>query len=387
MIASVFDATRLLDIAGIVVPRSPLSLVARRPIVAGSRAITRLVDALLATEDNPAVYPDLLAQVDAVHRLIDRMPEGAPETKHLEQVLDAVPLCGEMPLQLREHLAIYGTYLEGEARLDEALDILTLGARTYGLALPLVAFAERALQAGRLNAMLARWDCATSCYGAAAEAAQLAGRPAIALRSRLGHGAIYRLQGRVLAARAVTESVLRESVRLGLSEVQVLAHWELGTVLRLEGVVAEGLQAVYDALQLITDADDRHRAFYDVGIGLAAVGAYDESANVFEAILTDRYDRCLQMRALIGLMGTSAATANRIAFERWRDEAEAVRVCMPPVIAVEHRYALGTGLACFGQHHRAHLVLSEALSLAEAHELSGWSQLIEFQRQPMAKAG
>lgn len=392
MVISLFSSTHLLAAAGFTPPVP--ALVRRRAVERPSqseaaRAAVHLVDTVLTMGERPEIYRDVLWQLDAVHGKLDRLPEGAAETHHLERILDALPLNGESPTELRFSLAAYEAFLQREARLADALQVLLLGARAYGPMLSVADFAACALRAGRLNRLLARWDHATACFIAAAEAGRVIDDEAVVLRSCLGRGTIYRSQGELTAARATMELVMRKAGRLGLADVQVRAYGELGVVLRLQGALAEGLQAAYYAFQLSLDDDERFQALRDVGLGLADIGAYDESRNALVTVRTSASERevLLGASALIGLLGVEAAVGDRVAFERWRDEAETVHGRMPPGMAVAHWYKLGLGLARFGQRQRAHAVVDEALRVARANRLRGWCREIEGRQEPVAMAG
>lgn len=387
-----FSLSHLLATAGFA---SPMRTSVRRRAAGlasqseATRAVIYVIDTVLAMDERPEIYRDMLWQLDAAHAALDCMPEGAAETGHLERVLDALPLNGESLAELRLSLAAYEAFLLREARLADALQVLLFGARTYGAVLPIAEFAAHALRAGRLNRLLARWDHATACFVAAAEAGRAIDDEAVVLRSRLGRGMIYRSQGEHTAARATTELVVREAGRLGLADVQIRAYGELGVVLRLQGDAVEGLQAAYYAFQLSLDGEERFQALRDVGLGLADIGAYDESRNALTRVRASAPGRevLLSASALIGLLGGAAVAGDRMAFERWRDEAETVCARMPPGMAVAHRFKLSVGFARFGQPQRAHAALNDALRIARANRLRGWCREIEGRRAPVAMAG
>src|SRR5881394_3187871 len=212
MVISLFSSAHLLAAAGFTPPA--LTLVRRRAIerpshAEAARAVVHLVDTVLAMDERPEIYRDVLWQLDAAHDRLDRLPEGAPETDHLERMLDALPLNGEPPAKLRLSLAAYEAFLRREARLADALQVLLLGARAHGPVLPVADFAAYALHAGQLNRLLARWTRAVACFAAAADAGQWIDDEAVVLRSRLGRGTIYRGQGELTAVRATTELVMR----------------------------------------------------------------------------------------------------------------------------------------------------------------------------------
>jgi hypothetical protein len=71
-------------------------------------------------------------------------------------------------------------------------------------------------------------------------------------------------------------------------------------------------------------------------------------------------------------MELESGVDNRVAFERFRAEAESVRDRMPPSMMADYLYKVGVGLARFGKLARAREVLSEGLRQTEASGLNAW---------------
>jgi tetratricopeptide (TPR) repeat protein len=250
--------------------------------------------------------------------------------------------------------------------------MLTLAARSQGPDTPAGDFAAYALFAGRLNRMLARWDPAIACYGAAEDAAARAGDPNSVLRGRLGKGAVHRGQGNLPAAREIAESVVREATELQLPDAQVIAYGDLGSVYSLQGLRLEALEAQYQAFRLSREMPQQMRALGDLAIGLAKIGAFEAARLGFKIVADSKASVEVRANALFELMDLESSAGNRVAFERYRGAAEEYGKRMSPRMLVDYQYKLGVGLARFGQTGRARTLLTAALELAERHKLNAW---------------
>lgn len=311
-------------------------------------------------------------QVDAVRRHLSDLPPELPETAHLVGILEAVPAAGRAPTGLRLGLMAYAYFLEHEARLAEALDVLALAAQCYGKAIPPAEFAAVALFAARLHRLQARWAAANASYAAAEEAGQGTGDMVTVLRSRLGRGAVLRGQGNLPACRALAESVLRSAEQLNLRDVQAMACADLAAVLDLQGLLPESVQAEYRAFQLSDDEIQRMRYLGDLGVALARIGAVGAARTAFEIVVASQASFLVRTNAVLELMELESGVDNRVAFERLRAQAESVRDRMTPSMAADYLYKVGVGLARFGKLARAREVLSEGLRQSEASGLNAW---------------
>src|SRR5262249_19271172 len=169
-------------------------------------------------------------QLAAVRRHLRSLPADSPESAHLAGISQEVSLSPVPQSGLRLSLTAYAYFLEHEGRLEEALDVLSLAARTHGESVPAGEFASTALFAARLNRLLARWTLATKCYFAAERAAENANDATMQLRARLGRGAVLRGMGNLPLARAIGEEVAEAASTANLPEMQALAYTDLGAV-------------------------------------------------------------------------------------------------------------------------------------------------------------
>ena len=338
-----------------------------------ARVVDRLHEGVADDESREA----LAWQVDAVRRHLTDLPAALPETAHLVGILEAIPSASQPATGLRLGLTAYAYFLEHEARLAEALDVLDLAARCHGKRIPAAEFAAIALFAARLRRLQAQWAAANASYSAAEEAGQAAGDMVTVLRGRLGRGAVLRGQGNLPAGRALTESVLRSAEELKLRDVQSMAWVDLGAVLALQGLLAESVQAKYRAFQLSDDEVQRMRYLGDLGISLAQIGAHSAARTAFEIVIASQSSFLVRTNAILELMDLESGVDNRVAFERLRAEAESARDRMPPSMMADYLFKLGQGLARFGKVTRAREVLSEGMRLSEASGLNAWYFKIE----------
>jgi tetratricopeptide (TPR) repeat protein len=338
----------------------------------GAYLVSRLVDRWLSRDQGEAAREGTLWQLDAVRRHLRELPATAPESAHLHGITDAIPADPASLASLRLSLMAYAYFLEHEGRLEEALEILQLAVRTHSDGVPAGEFAAAALFAGRLNRLLARWAIATACYGAAESAARAGADPVLALRARLGRGAVLRGQGNFPLAQQAAEEVAGSAREAGLREVESLAYADLGAVLANEGRRVEAIQAIYRSFLLSDDLLQRTRMLGDLGVGLQEIGAYDSARTAFELVLRSKTSFLVHMNAVLELMAMEATLGDRMAFQRRRSEAEAARGRMPPSMLADFHFKSGVGLARFGRLERGRELLVAGRDHAEQHRLNAW---------------
>jgi tetratricopeptide (TPR) repeat protein len=351
----------------------------------GAYVVARLINRLITMEQGAEALDGFRWQLDAVRRHVNDLPADSPETAHLSGVAAAVPADAQVSPGLWMNLTAYAYFLEHEGRLEESLEMLNLATRVQGQATSPQDFAAYALFAARLNRQLARWDPATACYTAAEEAARTTGDDISALRGRLGQGAVHRGRGNLPLARDIAESVIRDASELGLSEVQAMGYSDLGAVFSLQGLKLEEVEANYQAFRLTPDAHQRMRTLGDLGIGLCRIGAFQAARLAFEIVINANTSFLVRSNALLELMDLESNVGNRVSFERCRSMLEQNVGRLPPSIATDYHYKLGTGFMRFDQMTRARSALMAALELAESHQLNTWYFRIEQALKQLAE--
>jgi tetratricopeptide (TPR) repeat protein len=345
----------------------------------GAYVVARLVDRLLSGLEGVEAQEGFAWQLAAVRRHLSDLPGDAAESAHLRGIADAVPASPTPTPALRLCLTAYAYFLEHEARLEEALDVLGLASRAHGSAVPPAEFAAIALFAGRLNRLLARWAAANTCYQRAEDSAASVGDLVTVLRSRLGRGAVARGQGNLPLSRSMAQEVASQAERATLREVEAMAWADLGVVFELQGALEESVQAKYRAFQLTEDSLSRMRVLGDLGIGLLQVKAHASARLAFEIVAASNTSFLVRTNAVLELMDLESAAGNRMAFERRRAEAESSRERMPPSMVADFHFKAGVGMARFGRYKRAREFLTAGLQVSEEHRLNVW--YFRFERE------
>jgi tetratricopeptide (TPR) repeat protein len=323
------------------------------------------------TDDDRQAY---LWQLESTRRYVDELDDSRAESRHLLGLVDALRIDDRPPAlaAARTGLTAFAYFLEHEGRLSEALEVLSLAARSHGGRMAPGDFTAVALFAGRLNRLQARWEAANQAYEAAEEAALSTGDANAAFRSRLGRAAVLRGQGNLPAAREGVERVIADATERNLTEVRGGAFADLASVLGLQGYRMEALLANYEAFRLTSDSLSRTRILGDLGIQLADLGYYDEARLAFDIVVDSQTSFMVRANALLELLELESGVGDRLAFERHRTAARELADRMPPSMAVDFRYKVGLGLARFGQTSRARATWRGALELAERYKLNEW---------------
>jgi tetratricopeptide (TPR) repeat protein len=342
-------------------------------IALGAYLSARLVDRCLILTDSADDQEGFNWQLESTRKFLEELPATEPEVSHLLGIIEAVTSDpAHRDAVLRMALVAFGYYLEHEARLEEALEVLGLSARTYRSQIPPLDTATLSLFVARLNRLLARWDRANKAYNLAAQAGTEVRDLNTVMLARIGLATVHRGQGNLPVARAGLEQIIAESDSPELREIQGRAWSELSVVHAVQGMIHESLMAKYQALLAIKDNLLRFRILGDLGISLRELGAYNEARQCFDMVLASNPSLIIRTNTCIELMEMESATGNRLAFERYRQEARSFEDRMPPSMAIDYRYRIGIGFARFGKEAKARATLREALGLAEASKLNEW---------------
>lgn len=352
---------------------------ARGRVALGAYLAARLVERLLRSSENADDEDAIRWQYQTTREYLTDLPADDAEARCVSRIIDAAagPVEGRLG-RVREALHGYSALLEREDRAAEALDMLRLSAASCREAIPPADFCELALSAGRLNLALSRPEQAADAFLAAEEAARAAADEGALLRARLGGPGIARLRGDLARARTAVEHLIREaSGRPGLDPVTGDAYAELGAVLQRAGRPVDALRALYEAFSRATDPDERMSLLCRLGEGLAVVGESDAAQAAFDLVEASSSGTGIRVRALLGSMGLASSRGNRLAFERARTAARDLLGRLSAEGRINFLHQSAVGLARFGQFGRAAQAWREALSVAQAHRLTGWERTIE----------
>ena len=348
----------------------------RASLALAAYATGRLIDRCIARSSRPAAA-ELDRELASIRAHVGEPPQDHPEGAHLSRVLAALDPDPRATPGLGKALLAYAAFLEQQGRLEEALEVTALAARAYGPGISPGDYAECALTGGRLNRLLARWEAALTCYQAAELSGREQGDAVAALRGRLGQGAVARGRGNLPAARAIAEGVREEARNGNLPEVQAVACADLAAAWSELGQPVEALAADYEAFRLARDPVDRMRTLGNVGVDLAQLGWHDAARTAFTIVLRSDAKATVQLNALLELMVLEAGVGDAAAFEGHYRAAEDCRHQMPPSMVVDFLFKTASGRRRFGHLAAARASLTEAQTVAEAHDLHAWTFRID----------
>ncbi len=330
----------------------------------------RLVD-LLAPERESVRFDVFHYQQVATERLYRELPADSTETGHIVGLgRGAADAFHARDVQLvTPALLAYAHYLEDEARLPEALDVLETLARVGGERLPPADVIATRLRMARVLRKLNQFDRADELYAAAGTLAAAAEDGHAEFLSRIGRAYATIGRGNLAEADRQLQGILVDAKAKGDRFIQAQAEQGIGVVRSTGGQPAEAIGHIWRAFRLYEDEPARARTLGDLGIMLLTVGAVDGAERALHAVVAGRATQDVVNNALIELMHCASYRRDRVGFERWKARCEAERTGMSPNMLVDFSLKAGIGLARFGQFERAETMLGAALEMAETARL------------------
>ncbi len=333
--------------------------------------VLRLVDLLATDRGAPSRDQVFRFQAAATARFCREEVEPGVETNHLIELVRSTTAAHQrrdVGLVAPAMLA-YAAYLEEAARYEEALDVVQTLERAAGSRVPVDQAVAVALQLGRLNRKIARFDDADAAYDRAAALAAVAGDRRAELLSRLGRANVCWGRGNLAAAERWNREVLKDAHAAGERDAEARAEHGLGTVLGARGQPLDALPHLWHAFELYQDQSLSLLALHDLGFDLARLGAIEDAERALRHVAQATHDQSAKQNAMIELLHCSSYRRDRVGFTRWRTLCETELPRMAPNILTDYRLKLGIGLARFGRFERAAAEMVQALETARAHGL------------------
>lgn len=333
--------------------------------------VLRLVDLLATDRGVPSRDQLFKYQAAATTRYCREEVEPGVETDHLVELVRSASAAHQrrdVGLAAPALLA-YAVYLEETARYEEALDVLHTLERAAGSRLPASQAVTAALQVGRLNRKIARFDDADAGYERAELLAAAVGDQHAVLLSRLGRANVYWGRGNLAEAERWNREVLEEARTAGERDAEARAEHGLGTVLGARGQALDALPHYWRAFELYQDEALSLLALHDLGFELARLGAIEEAERAFRHVVQATHDQGALQDAMIELLHCASFRRDRIGFTRWRALCETELPRMAPNTLADYYLKLGIGLARFGRFERAAAEIEQALETARVNGL------------------
>jgi len=333
--------------------------------------VLRLVDLLAKDRGAPSRDQLFRYQSAATARYCREEVEPGVETEHLVELVRSASAAHQrrdVGLAAPAMLA-YAVYLEEAARYEEALDVLHTLERAAGSRLPAAQAVAAALQEGRVNRKIARFDDADAAYERAAATAAAVGDRYAGLLSRLGRANVCWGRGNLAEAERWNREVLEDARAAGERDAEARAEHGLGTVLGARGQTLDALPHFWRAFELYQDEASSLLALHDLGFDLARLGAIEDAERAFRHVVQATHDQGALQNAMIELLHCASFRRDRIGFTRWRALCENELPRMAPNILADYQLKLGIGLARFGRFERATTEIEQALKTARVNGL------------------
>jgi tetratricopeptide (TPR) repeat protein len=341
--------------------------------------VLRLVD-LLASSHEPGPQDDLFGyQAAATGRYCNEQLEPGKAAECLQELVRTASYAHRRREtgRIAPAMLSLATHLEDSTHYVEALDVLTTLERVAAGGIAPAHAVAVALQSGRVQRKIARFEEADAAYERAEALATAAGDTASVLLSRLGRANVFWGRGNLTEAERWNREALRDARTAGLRAVQARAEHGLGTVLGARGQVPDAVPYLWQAYERYEDENQALRALHDLGLALARLGAVDGAERALRVVVAKDVSPENVISAKIELMHCASFRRDRIGFERWRSECARDADTMPPNNCADYHLKVGIGLARFGQIDRAAVELRHAMDDARAHRLHEFEFRIE----------
>jgi len=336
----------------------------------GAFLALRFVDLLSPDREPPA--PDVFRyQWAATERYCSELAGEGTEAAHLAGLVRATSEAHRTDdvRALAPALLAYALYLEQDAHLEEAEDVLLTLIRIGGERLAASDATAAWMRVGRVRRVQADFERADDAYIEAGRIAAAAGDRQGMLLSRIGQTNVLHFRGNLAGAELGWRAILADAEAGAFHAVQAQAEHGLGTVLDSRGQAHEAAPHLWRAYELYGDEDGQLRALNDLGLILLSLGDVTAAERALkEVVRRERLPDNLA-NAKIELMHCASFRRDRVGFERLRERAlDHVEEALPN-IRVDYHLKVGIGLARFGNYGKAEHQMQQALEIASAHGL------------------
>jgi tetratricopeptide (TPR) repeat protein len=336
----------------------------------GAFLALRFVDLLSPDREPPT--PDVFRyQWAATERYCNELSGEGTEAAHLAGIVRATGEAhrGSDVRALAPALLAYALYLEQDAHLDEAEDVLLTLIRVGGDRLAASDATAAWMRVGRVRRIQADFEGADAAYTEAGCIATAAGDRQGVLFSRIGETNVLHFRGNLSEAERGWRSVLADATAGGFIEVQAQAEHGLGTALDSRGQAHEAAPHLWRAYELYEDDPARLRSLGDLGLVLLALGDIVGAEHALAEVARRATLPDMLANAKIELMHCASFRRDRVGFERWRERALDHFEEALPNIRADFHFKVGIGLARFGNYNKAEAQMGQALEIATAHGL------------------
>ncbi len=340
-----------------------------QPHALGGFLTMRIID--LFAPGRPRSDGALAYQISAAAEYIESLSPTNPDTSHLREILRVAESVrtSENQRLLWPPMLAFAYSLEQGLRLAEALDVLDTLLRLREEQETQETVAAN-LQRGRALRRASCLDEAMAAYTIGGDAALKIGDRHSELLSRIGRAIVMQKLGNLPGSERMLRAVLAEAEALGDRDAAARALHDLAVAVRHQGRSTEAVSYAYKAYVLYERPANRYRALSDLGEALESLGYHAAAEDAFQIILAGEDTPTIRVNAMLELLDIASSTGNRMSFERWRRELDAMQPGLPPDAVVDLDLRTGVGLASFGMLRRGRSYLRKAIRRAEKYNLN-----------------
>lgn len=334
--------------------------------------VLRLVDLLGSQEPGGGPHDDLFGyQAAATGRYCSEQLEPGPEADQLQELVRTASYAHRRrdPGLIAPPMLSLAADLEDAAQYLEALDVLVTLEQNAATRLGAPHAIAAALQTGRVERKLARFDAADAAYGRASELAAAAGDTASGLLSEIGRANVCWGRGNLAEAERRYRQALHDARAAGERRVEARAEHGLGVALGARGQVPDAIPHLWRAFELYDNKDESLTALFDLGFALSRLGAVEGAERALGLVVQGAQKRSRVQDAKIELMHCASSRRDRVGFERRRTACAAEAPQMAPNSLADYHLKVGIGYARFGRFDRAESELQHSLAVARSHGL------------------
>lgn len=331
----------------------------------------RLFEKWSADEQSGAVPSR--TEVESVREMVEAVDTADATRATLLAVVRAVRSRDARSADVLASMAAYATALRFRSRWALAADayetVLSHPACAEQAELAITAAFDR----GYCLRMSGALDEAAAAYALGRSLAERSGDTAGVLRSRVADANLALHRGNLPHAEAMLDAVIAEAEgaqdgTTRLRDVLARALHDRAHAAARRGHPEEAVAYGHRALMLASDPIERDRILGDLGAMLGDMGHRAAARNAHLLIVSRSHEPFLRWVATVNLLELAHQDGDEPLFERYRREL--ATVALPPSLGAYYHLAVGEGYARFGRVERAVSALSEAVTVAQAHQVN-----------------
>lgn len=336
----------------------------------GAFLTLRFVD-LLAADREPVTPEVFRYQWAATERYCGELAGEGTEAAHLSGIVRATGEARRVSdvRVLAPALLAYALYLEKEAHLEEAEDVLVTMLSLGGDRIVAADRTNAWLRLGRVRRTHTDFDGADRAYAEAGRIAAAAGDQHSLLLSRIGHCNVVHYRGNLAEAERGWRAVLADAAAAGCRRPEAEAEHGLGNILQRRGQSHEAAPHLWRGYELYEDATSQLRALGDLGIVLLSLGDVAGAERALTEVVRRATLPDMIGNALVELMHCASFRRDRVGFERWRERGLEHMEEAPANVRADYHFKVGIGMARFGNYSKAETQMQQALEISSAHAL------------------